>query len=109
MKGAPETGTVILGGHSHAVSPLPFGRLRVIGERWDDVWMGNITAPRNFDAAVAVYAAALGKTEEEILQIPATFAEILAGLTVIGRVSGLLVQKEDAGPLDGTATGTTGG
>ncbi len=108
MPSLKETGTITLGGQPYRVISLQFSALRVIGEHWDAVWKGSITDPEVFDKTVLVYAAALGRAKEEVLAIPASFKEILDGLWVIGEVSGLVIRKDAAGPLDLKTTSSTG-
>jgi hypothetical protein len=104
--------TIVIGGQTVAVKPIPLGVLRKVVPAFNRV--GVTFASGAVDEAVIsdcvfIIAAGIGKPVEEVEQMPMGFDELPAALEVIAEVAGLKPAGEQPGepaPSSTTASGT---
>lgn len=88
-----ETATVALGGRQFTIRPLTFRQLRDIEAALDRALGPGAPTRINFDAAIDILAAALGRaapslTRDAILDLEGTKDEIVAATRAVLRLSG---------------------
>jgi hypothetical protein len=88
-----ETATIALGGRQFTVRPLTFRQLRDIEAALDQALKAGAQTRINFDAAIDILAAALGRgdptiTRDALLDLEGGKDEIVAATRTILRLSG---------------------
>lgn len=104
--------TIVIGGQTVAVKPIPLGMLRKVVPAFNRV--GSAFAKGAMDESiigdcVVIIAAGIGKPVEEVEQMPMGFDEIPLALEVIAEVAGLKPAEAQPGepvPSSTTAPGT---
>jgi len=93
-----DTAEIRLGGRTYAVRPLTFRQLREIEDALGRAFKAGPLTRIDFDAAVDILAAALGRvdpamTREAILDLEGTKVEIVVATRAVLRLSGY-VERE---------------
>jgi hypothetical protein len=88
-----ETATIALGRRQFTIRPLTFRQLRDIETALDQALKAGVQTRINFDAAIDILAAALGRsdpalTRDAILDLEGSKDEIVAATRAVLRLSG---------------------
>ena len=113
-----DSAVIILADQPITVSPLTLRMLREVlpilmeAVEWANLRVSDFaafvrTSDRGLILAAQIIAAATGKTQEEVLDIPATLVEAALAIYTIGDLSGVLSRQETASgeAPAGTSTG----
>lgn len=99
--------TIVLGGVSHEVHPVPLGRLKVLIPALTaftrSVAVLSTTAQlceADMGYAIQAIAAGLGKDVSEVEQMPGTVSELIAAVELLAEVSGLVAREHEPGELE---------
>jgi len=104
--------TIVIGGQAVAVKPMPLGTLRKVLPAFNRVgaaFKQGAVDEAVFDDCVTIIAAGIGKSAEEVEQMPMSFDELPRVLEVIAGVAGLKpaeAQPGEPAPSSTTASGT---
>jgi len=94
--------TIILGGQTIEVAPIPLGRLKKLLPAFNRAGMALKVGRLDevvFDDIVLVLSAGTGKAVDEVEAMPATIAQLSVALEVVAKVAGLDPQQGGANAL----------
>lgn len=86
------TKTIVLGGQSFEVAPPPFGKLRKIIVAFNSM-RGDTDSDDSMRQAGIIFALLIGKTVDEIDEMPIGVMEMAAALSAVPEICGLVEGK----------------
>lgn len=103
--------TIVIGGQTVEIKPIPLGRLKKLIPAFNRVGEGFASGSVNaalIGDCIVIIAAATGKTEEEVEQMPMSFDEMPDVLEAIADVAGLKPAEPQPGEARPSSTLTSG-
>lgn len=88
-----KTTAIVLAGQSFEVAPPPFGRLRKIIAAFNSMRSDGGEGEDSMQQAGIIFALLIGKTVEEIDEMPIGVMEMAAALTLVPEICGLVEGK----------------